>query len=197
MHFQLLSNLWGRLPRDFRARAPLLVLAGNIGKLESAATWNLLKVLCRDFDKTFWIPHLAETFTESGRVLSNEEIRDAVHSRSKATLLSNDVVTYNGRTILGTSGWWPGDMAPYASTIHKWGRDDLDFVHENSGPDSILITGGTMKSNKPAVIINGSARHMEVNYNRLVTLDSGRTQRQICNSAINDNFYAQRHYELV
>ena len=197
MRFQLLSNLWGKVPRDFHARAPLLVLAGNIGRLESPATWDLVKVLTCDFDKTFWVPHLAETFTESDRVLSDAEIRDAVHSRSTATLLSNDVVTYNGRTFLGTSGWWPGDMAPYSFQILQWGEEDILFVHENSRSESILITGGTMKSNKPSVIINGSASNMEPNYNKVVTLQNGRTQRQICNSAINDNFYAQRHYELV
>lgn len=196
MRFQLLSHLWGKVPANFRARAPLLILAGNVGGLESPGTWALLKVLTCDFDKVFWIPHTAETFTKSGEALSDEAIRTAVHGQSTATLLSNDIVTYDGQTIIATSGWWPGVEAPLTKQVCKWGTEDVFFVHENSSTDSIVITAGGLLGDKSHTIINGTPHIMGPNYNRFVR--QGRhMQRQISNSALSANFHAERYFELA
>lgn len=154
MRCQVISNIWNDAIR-VRAKAPTLFMLGNIGTL-GAALQVEVRALCRDFKTVFWVPYAAETFRGNGSAIGALKVRDLINE-SGATCLSNDVVVHEGRTIVASSGWWPGrGGAPITKQLHAWSNDDREFIQANCAADTILLTAGSMYCKKPSTLIGGT-----------------------------------------
>jgi hypothetical protein len=155
MKFQLISNLWGKYPTYFQARAPTLILAGNIGHLQSPKTWDIINMLSYDFDTVFWVPYAAETFTLRGSYYSDQVIRAQIYCKTKnVKVLNNDVVTHENHTLIGSSGWTKG--VTEGPIVDNWAAEDRDFINDNCGADAVLITAGSTIYKKPKHVIVGT-----------------------------------------
>ena len=189
MRCQVISNIWDGAIR-VRAKAPTLILCGNIGRL-GPALMPEIRGLVRDFQKVFWVPYAAETFRTDGTAIDAATVRSMINE-SGATCLSNDVVTHEGRTIVATSGWWPGrGGAPLMQSVHAWSDDDREFIQENCGMETILLTAGSMYCKKPSTLVGGT---LIPGYENL-HLDVGR-QLLFTNSADASGYDANRVFEL-
>ncbi len=189
MRCQVISNILNSGIR-IRAVAPTLIMCGNIGRLGPAIAPEI-RALCRDFNKVFWVPYAMETFRADGTAIDANAVRDAINEMG-ATCLSNDVVVHEGRTIVATSGWWPGcGGAPKTDQVFQWNEEDRDFVQENCGADTILLTAGSMYCRKPATLIGGT---LAPGFENLY-LESGR-QRLFTNSAAAANYTPNKVFEI-
>jgi hypothetical protein len=152
MRFQLLSNIWNKIPKGIQTKAPVLVLNGNIGRLD-ATTFSMVKELVGQYDQVYWVPYAAETFRPCGRALDSLIVRELI-GQTGAVCLSNDVAALGDTTLVGTSGWWPGrGGAP--QTLDAWRSEDADFINENCYVGSTLIVAGCHYNRKPTTIIGG------------------------------------------
>lgn len=151
MRFQLLSNIMGLFPKSLQTRAPVLILNGNIGRLEEQ-TFRDVRVLASQYEQVYWIPYAAETFRPCGNALDSLIVRDLIR-QTGAICLSNDVATLGDTTLIGTSGWWPGRGG--APAVDTWCSEDAAFINENSYVGSTLIVAGCHYNRKPTTIIGG------------------------------------------
>lgn len=189
MRCQVISGIWDGAIR-IRAKAPTLFMCGNIGRL-GPALWPEVRALCRDFEKVFWVPYAAETFRGDGTTIDPLKVRELINE-SGTTCLSNDVVVHEGRTIVATSGWWPGrGGAPITKQLHAWSDEDRDFIQANCAADTILLTAGSMYCKKPSTLIGGT---IIPGYENL-HLDVGR-QLLFTNAADASGYDANRVYTL-
>ncbi len=190
MRCQVISGLWNA-PIRLQARAPTLILCGNIARLGSVATRSEIQALCRDFKTVFWIPYAAETFREDGTIIDSLIVREMINEMG-AVCLSNDVIVHEGRTVVATSGWWPGvGGAPNTRPLQAWNEEDRDFVQENCGADTILLTAGSMYCRKPVTLVGGVVPAKQDN----LYLEQGR-QLLLTNSVTAGGFNADRVFEL-
>ena len=152
MRFQLLSNIMGRIPKSLQPQAPVLILNGNIGRLEEP-TFRDVKVLTSQYEKVYWIPYAAETFQPCGRALDSLIVRELI-GQTGAVCLSNDVAALGDITLIGTSGWWP-DRGGAPASVDAWRSEDADFINQNCYVGSTLIVAGCHYNRKPTTIIGG------------------------------------------
>ena len=104
----------------------------------------------------------------------------------------NDVIVHEGRTIVATSGWWPGyGGAPNDRMLQAWSDEDKDFIQENCGMDTILLTAGSMYCRKPMTLVGGVVPGTHDN----MELKDGR-QLVVTNCASAGGFDAGRVFEL-
>ena len=195
MRAQILSNLWNHMPPKFVRTAPTLILAGNIGQLNSvrsSETMNLVNQLSKGFTNVFWIPYAAETFNSDGTARCIEAIKNEVHAHTDAKMLCNDVVTIGGKTLVATSGWRPGiGGAPNTIQVGWWCDEDQDFIKENASVDTVLISAGAMYCWKPKTVIIGTP---PAGYENMTAASDN--QIIYTNSANHKGFCAPAQFEL-
>ena len=190
MRCQILSGLWNTAIR-LQARAPTLILCGNIARL-GPALFAEVRAVAKDFETVFWIPYAAETFREDGSAVDALIVRELINEKSGAMCLSNDVIVHEGRTVVATSGWWPGyGGAPQSAQMRAWSDEDRDFIQENCGMDTILLTAGSMYCKKPISLVGGVVPPTHDN----MELKDGR-QLVVTNCSGAGGFDSERIFEL-
>jgi hypothetical protein len=127
-----------------------------------------------------------------GRAIDIQILRDTVHKHTDAQLLCNDVVTVGGKTLVGVSGWRPGQCgAPDTRQLAWWNDEDKEFVKENATVDTVLISAGSMYYWKPKTVIIGTP---PPGYNNLIS--HAEDQAIYMNSANHGGFNSNLQFEL-
>lgn len=195
MKVQILSNLWNRYPSKFIKTAPTLILCGNIGRLSGDhcfKTLELVNTLSKGFKHVYWIPHAAETFTETGAALSVQEQKELAHGFTDAKMLCNDVLALGDKTLVATSGWRADLMSPGIHQLSFWAHEDADFICDTAKVDTILMSaGGINKQIKSRAIVFGQPPAGVSNLS--VIIDK---QRIFTNSAVHNGFCPSGLFEL-
>jgi hypothetical protein len=190
MRCQVLSGLWNAAIR-LRPAAPTLILCGNIGRL-GPTLFTETRAIAKDFKTVFWVPYAAETFREDGSAIDSLIVREMINEKSGTVCLSNDVIVHEGRTVVATSGWWPGyGGAANSAQMQAWSDEDRDFIQENCGMDTILLTAGSMYCRKPTTLVGGVVPPTQDN----MELKDGR-QLVVTNCATANGFDSGRVFEL-
>lgn len=194
MKVQILSNLWNKMPANFVRTAPTLILCGNIGRLHSFKTIELVNTLSKGFKQVYWIPYIAETFTETGAALSVQQQKDLAHGFTDARMLCNDVLALGDKTLVATAGWQAGlGGAPDIHQLSFWAREDADFIQDTAKVDTVLVSAGCLGGQATSrTIVLGQPPAGFGNLSAIME-----KQRLFTNSATHGGFCPSGQFELL
>ena len=135
--FELLSDIHSNewktklnLDAMFPAKAPTLILAGDIGKPEFSSLHNLLRYVCTKYKDIIYVPGNHEFYDKPPHeVISWFKKVDDEFSNFHFFYRRTQII--DGIRIIGATGWCTAPHETiYSHTISNEGRKDIDFINQ-------------------------------------------------------------------
>jgi predicted phosphodiesterase len=133
-------NLWDYTPEQianiFPAKAPNLVLAGDIGDPDHASLFTAIKIACNKYKRVIYIPGNHEFYnrvpgTKKTPAAVLEWFRKLEEQFTNFHFFYRRTELYDGIRIIGATGWTTAPTGTeWANIISQEGRKDRDFLEQ-------------------------------------------------------------------